>query len=42
VPITLKRSDRTQPDAILPVLGFEYITEDQPSRAGLMRRASFD
>ena len=31
VPVALRRDDLTQPETWLPVLGLEYITDDQPS-----------
>jgi hypothetical protein len=30
VPVSFNRDDLTQPDTVLPVLGFENITDDQP------------
>ena len=31
VPVCFKRSERTQPETSLPILGLMYITDDQPS-----------
>jgi hypothetical protein len=31
VPVAFNRTDLTQPDTLSPVLGFKYITDDQPS-----------
>jgi hypothetical protein len=31
VPVCFRRDDLTQPETSLPVLGFEYITDDHPS-----------
>jgi hypothetical protein len=32
VPVRLNLADLTQPETSAPVLGFTYITDDQPSR----------
>ncbi len=31
VPVSFNRDELTQPETVLPVFGFEYITDDQPS-----------